>query len=942
MNVVVLTAVYGITLMSGLWPFGGDDEPKDTQETIGSLGAREIDLRKTPVVPGGAATAREQYREFLAISKDNPVLQMEATRRLGDLNLAAGEDEEIELGPEAAAVYYAEAVQLYTALLAANPDYPDTDKILYQLARAYETIGEADKALDILDRLVAEHAGSTFFDEAQFRRGEILFVRQDFPASEAAYAAVVASGAGSTYYEQSLYKHGWARFKRGRYEESLDSFMALLDVRLGDAADADAALETMSRAERELLDDAFRVLAISFSYLDGDRSLNDLLDRRAPGGLGDPPYVGLLYAALGDLYLDKERYQDAAHTYAAFVARMPTDARGPAMQVRAIEALTLAKFPSLVLAAKRDFVDLYGLDSAFWTSRMAADWSVVVDQLKMHLTDLASYDHAKAQADDDAAAYERAADWYTRFIAYFPDDPDSAARNYRLADIWFELERYGQANAEYLRTAYGYGPHEQAAAAGYAALLSATHYEETLEGEALAAWHTQSLDNALHFARTFPEHEQAASVLTNAAEEFFQSGAVERSIDVAGLVVTLQPPAPLGLERTAWTVLAHANFDLGRFARAERAYERLLLMPLAEGVERSEYEERIAASVYRQAEQARAAGDIDIAVAQFLRVAMVQPDSTFVVNAVYDAGALLMANQRWDAAVDILERFRAAFPEHEFNDDVTQKLAVAYQSSGQTGRAASEYERIARFADADPELHREALWQAAELYEVQGSLADQRRVYAEIVARFPTPFSESLEAQYKLANLARESNDWADRQTWLAAIVAADAGAGAARSARSQTLAAQARLELAEPARDAFRAVKLTIPLKQSLRLKKERMEVALSAYGQAADYGIAAVTTAASYEIADLYYVLSQDLMSSERPKELSEDELEQYDILLEEQAFPLEEQAIDIFQSNASRSADGVYDQWVRKSFARLAKLLPFRYAKSERTETFVAALD
>ena len=51
MNVVVLTTVYGITLMSGLWPFGGDDEPKDTQETIGSLAGREIDLRKTPVVP---------------------------------------------------------------------------------------------------------------------------------------------------------------------------------------------------------------------------------------------------------------------------------------------------------------------------------------------------------------------------------------------------------------------------------------------------------------------------------------------------------------------------------------------------------------------------------------------------------------------------------------------------------------------------------------------------------------------------------------------------------------------------------------------------------------------------------------------------------------------------------------------------------------------------
>ena len=62
-----------------------------------------------------------------------------------------------------------------------------------------------------------------------------------------------------------------------------------------------------------------------------------------------------------------------------------------------------------MLDAKRDYVELYGLDSAFWPNRMMADWQPVVDQLKMHLTDLATYDHAKAQAEDDAAAYDRAA-----------------------------------------------------------------------------------------------------------------------------------------------------------------------------------------------------------------------------------------------------------------------------------------------------------------------------------------------------------------------------------------------------------------------------------------------------------------------------------------------------------------------------------------------------
>ncbi len=136
--------------------------------------------------------------------------------------------------------------------------------------------------------------------------------------------------------------------------------------------------------------------------------------------------------------------------------------------------------------------------------------------------------------------------------------------------------------------------------------------------------------------------------------------------------------------------------------------------------------------------------------------------------------------------------------------------------------------------------------------------------------------------------------------------------------------------------------MKLTIPLQETLKLKKQRMEAALAAYGQAADYGIASVTTAATYEIADLYYRLSEDLLNSERPAELNAEELEQYEILLEEQAFPFEEQAIEIFKSNAARARDGVYDEWVRASFRRLAQLLPARYAKSERSESIVAALD
>ena len=74
---------------------------------------------------------------------------------------------------------------------------------------------------------------------------------------------------------------------------------------------------------------------------------------------------------------------------------------------------------------------------------------------------------------------------------------------------------------------------------------------------------------------------------------------------------------------------------------------------------------------------------------------------------------------------------------------------------------------------------------------------------------------------------------------------------------------------------------------------------------------------------------------MASDRPVKLSALEQEQYDILLEEQAYPFEEKAIEIHQQNAQRSHLGTYDLWVKNSFASLSQLVPGRYNKHETVD-------
>lgn len=925
-----------VVLAGGLWPFGS--EARDEDATIGSL-KRKPEITLGAGVPDGTARARDHYQEFLTLPGAPGDMRAESMRRLADLYLAAGEEADLAGDAAVGAEQYRGAMALYQQYLSEFPGRSGADTVLYALARAHEGVGEASEALAVLDRLVREHPGGRIAAEAQFRRGERLFVMRDFSAAERAYAAVVAYGPDGDFYEQALYKQGWSQFKLGEYEACLDPFLAVLGRRLAHVTDADGAqlLDGLSKPQRELVEDTLRAMSLSVSQLQGIGSIDALLDRRAA-----VPFADVVYAGLGDLYLGQERYGDAADAYRGFVRRTPAHPRAPYLQARVIAAYTAGKFPTKVLDAKAEYVELYGLHSAYWAGTTPAERPVVVAELKQSLADLASYDHERAQRTRAPEAYQQAAHWYRRFLEYFPEDPESAGRNFLLAELLFEGRDYFAATTEYRRVAYDYGPHPQAAEAGYAAILAAREHEKALDEAARPAWHSAGIEEELRFVAAFPDHPQAAAVETGVAEDLFARGELERAVQVAGAAVTRTPPAEEKLERVAWTVLAHAQFDLGHYAEAERAYVRLRLFAEPDPERRAGIEERIAASVYRQAEASRAAGDHAAAVAGFMRVAEAAPGATILPNALFDAAALLVADQQWPAAVAALERFRREFPQHKLAADVTEQLALALEAGGRGGEAAHEFEAVAALAERPPEVQREALWRAADLYRKAGLAGDEQRVCEAVVKRFPAPFDGAMEARARLAELARAAGDETARRRWLGEMVAADAAAGAGRTDRSRSLAAHGTLELAAPLRDAFVQLRLAAPLPKSLKAKKQRMELALDAYAKAAAYDIADVTTAATFETAELYYRLGRDLIESDKPAGLDAAEQEEYDLLLEEQAFPFEEKAIELHAANAARAADGVFDEWVRRSFGRLATLSPARYARTERSETYVADLD
>ncbi|MGA9366674.1 MAG: tetratricopeptide repeat protein, partial [Steroidobacteraceae bacterium] len=231
---------------------------------------QDLESHPAQLVTGGEVSATDSsamasYRKFLTLQATDPKLRAEALRRLGDLNLDAGDLQRMESELSSIDVHGAEAIKLYTTLLALYPNYTHNDGVLYQLARAYDTTGQPDQALHTLDLIVQRYPASRDIDEVQFRRGELLFSARRYPEAQQAYAAVIAGGASSRFYVQSLYKGGWSLYKEALPQQSLPVFAKLLDIELLGLDGRVRPLTDLRRADREMVEDSLRVMSITFS-----------------------------------------------------------------------------------------------------------------------------------------------------------------------------------------------------------------------------------------------------------------------------------------------------------------------------------------------------------------------------------------------------------------------------------------------------------------------------------------------------------------------------------------------------------------------------------------------------------------------------------------------------------------------------------------------------
>ena len=944
MNKIKLISSIGIALLLSACA-------KDRVVTLQSLNDRELVIEEKRLDKVSRDQVMQSYHQYLDEAPANHPMYKNALNRLADMEMMAGDEKLFQLKEEKyqeafqvasttsnaqGSKNYANAINLYEDLLKANPNDKRNDWVLYQLARGYEQLGQVEKALEVLSQLVKKYPRSEYYVEAQFRRGEVYFLLSEFKAAEKAFSLVLLKGKNTEYYERSMYKYGWSMFKQERFEPALDAFFAILQ-QMPVVYDLQEKIDTraLSKVEKEMLDDIFRAINLCLSYAGGVDYAGRYFDKYIK-----LPFEYEVFNRLGKYFIKHERIKDAADAFGVFVHRQPFHPMSASLQVQRIDVYDNGRFGRSALDAREEFVRKFGVGTEFWYRQNSSTKAILRLQVKTILNELAEFYHARLQKNRKNENFVQATHWYKQYIKMYPGDEEAARKQFLLGELYSEKKLYANAAVSYEKSAYAYDIHKYSHESAYAAIDAYNKALREVSREEVMEWRGKLLNASVKYLQTYPQDKRALSVRVKVAEDLFSFKRFDEA-EANARKVLANRQASKKYKMAMHVIIGHIAFEREDYLLSQSSYQKSLDFGIKNKKLKHEVSKRLAASTYRYAESMKASGDLVAAAESFLSVSKVSPKSGYSAQAEYDAATAFVNLKEWKKAIKVLEEFRVKYPRHKLQAGVAVKLVIAYEKVGLLSKSAKETLTIGEMS-TDQKVKKEAYWSAATLFEQDGNKKAAISAYKKYVRAFPKPVEQAMEAKQKLIDLYYSRGQLEKRKYWLKNIVTTYDKNKGQLTERSLFIVANASVILADDLMASYKQTKLKLPLKKSLKRKKRLMKQALAAYEKISDIGVAQFTTASTYRVAEIYQELGSAIMASQRPRRLSAEEREEYDLLLEEQAFPFEEKAISIYESNILRISQGIYDQWVQQSIHKLGELQPARYKKEEMLNEMYTALD
>ena len=835
-------------------------------------------------------------------------------------------------------VDYAPAVELYRAILNEDPNFPHQDAVLFNLGMILSDDGQAE-ASTYLTRLVEQYPNAPDAQEAWLRLGSDRFDGQDY-AGCVPYFVEAAKGSDPSYTAIALYKLGWAQFEEDQFTSATDAFRRLID-HYGKNPEV--------AKKMDLRDEAEEYLVHSLARAGGASAFRDYF-----GSLGQRDYESRLLLSLGHLMRSHSLYEDAIECDKLWLERYPQDAQAMDVVDRMAETYKSWNKPDAAREAKLAAAARLLPGSPWWKANDDEALHARAQSFSQAAyRENAAFYHKKARETNDPASWQTALTNYETYLTHWPKAPDADKIHFVAGEAAVRLKQYPRSLAHFAAAAKSDSAGLAVEASFQRVAVTDTWYQSVRPANAKAGGDSlgaQLLAACKEFTRLYPNDPRGADVVWRGGNVAYAHGWYPDAA-TAFMLFGERFPADKRAPR-AVRMAGDARYQRAEYDQAGAAYEKALALArtakqdtLATALEKS-----IPVCYFKHAEAvAKDKGDGD-AAPLFARVATNWPTFPHADLALYRAGLGFAANKSYVDAAGAWEQLLTKYPKSEYARDATVQIAQAYEKSGNARSAADAYERFSRVYATDPDAP-EALLKASELLAAAKDEAGAEKMRSLFIERFPGETEtvmqiRAVRAEKELAGVSSGTS----KLSSLLAVVKPKKGVPAAPSTdlaaylalakqnpdlASPAILAKVDYLTAEEAHGEYAAMKLTQPLPKSLEKKKAKLESTLELYNKCSAYGIAEYTRAAAYRVGQSLIEFGDALAKSERPKDLTGDDLAAYDDVINQQSWEFYDRGEDVWSDLLTQTRGESDDpgEWIVKTrdslWPRLAQKFLFEPA-------------
>ena len=827
---------------------------------------------------------------------------------------------------------FAPALDVYQSILEEDPDYAHRDAVLFN-AGMILVEGADPKAETYLTELVTQFPDSPLCQESYLRLGDMRFNEKSFtPAVELYGRATEGEDTGIRLI--ALFKMGWAYFNVDQFVNAADAFRQVLDL---------YASEEAASGEVDVANEAESYMIHSLARAGGADVFRDYFDR-----IGPRPYEMKLLLALGQHFRRFSLYGEAAEVDKLHIERDPHHPDALLSAQRMTDTYRRWDRKDDHRSAQRSYAAQFAPGSSWYEAQESDSVREAGTEFaKKNWTSLAVHHHTTALENGNDQDWSEALGLYETLLSHWPDDEKAPNYSLHAGESSAQLGEYEKALAHYGNAA-ATGTDSIPELALRQRVAVTDRWYETTRGAGSEATGDSSLARRVltsgdELLTRYPQHDGGDDIRWRQGNLAYAHGWYERAADEFALMSRQYPNderVPVGASLRADALFAIGDYETAgvAFEDAERAAERAGLDSLAQRARES-----IPVCYYRHAESAVAADSSDYGrhAALFESFAARFPDYEHAHSAQYRASLAYLNAGRAEDGVRALQTLIRNYPESEYVMDSYLTIARTWEESGESQRAADAY---LDFSERYPEDENsdEAVLKAADLYASAGQSDRADEVRLEYVERFPGDTATGMEimedfarrdlakvgAGVSISSLLAGGSSGADNSHLVDYLQRADT----LQELASPELIAQVRFLQGEEAREAYDAVRITLPLKESIARKQQQLDRVLASYRQSAELGVTEWAHASAFRIGQVLVAFGDALVESERPSDLGEDDLIAYEDVLYGEGQVFFDRGEDVWSDMLRQSMEkDEQDDWTAQAkealYGRLAQRFFYR---------------